>query len=173
MSFDRWQNRRWYVVHTHPTKEAFALAQLGRQGFAAYFPQVTRTIRHARKSRRALRPLFPRYVFVALDLDVDRWRAVRGTLGVSNLIMDGQRPRAAPMGLVETMMACADEEHGFLPRQQLSVGGRVKFLTGPFEDKLGRIVGLGDAERVTVLLEILGSEREVTVAPGHLLAAVR
>lgn len=173
MSFDRWQNRRWYVAHTRPAKEAVAVAHLDRQGFRSFFPQVARTVRHARRAHRVLRPLFPRYVFVALDLNVDRWRAVRGTIGVSTLIMDGDRPRPAPAGLVEGMMACSPGEDGFVLRTELALGGRVRFLTGPFEDRLGRLVELGDSERVTVLLEILGAEREVVVASGQLLSAER
>jgi transcriptional antiterminator RfaH len=120
-----------------------------------------------------LRPLFPRYLFVALDLSVDRWRAVQATVGIGALIMNGDRPQAAPAGLVEGMMACSDTEAGFVLRTELEVGSRVRFLTGPFEDRLGRLVEMRDAERVTVLLEILGAEREVVVSPGRLLSAER
>jgi transcription antitermination factor NusG len=71
------------------------------------------------------------------------------------------------------MMACTPGEDGFVLRTELALGGRVRFLTGPFEDRLGRLVELGDSERVTVLLEILGAEREVVVASGQLLSAER
>jgi transcriptional antiterminator RfaH len=160
---------RWYVVHTQPSKELLAVANLRRQGFTTFLPQVSRTIRHARKVSEVLRPLFLRYVFVSLNVATDRWRAVRSTLGVSALIMEGERPKPVPRGLVEGFIAAVDGTGGFDFSRQLVVGGQVRFLKGPFADRLGRIVEMSDAERVHVLLEMLGTEREVEVDAGSLL----
>jgi transcriptional antiterminator RfaH len=161
----------WYVVHAQPSREALAVAHLERQGFPAFLPQVARTVRHARQVRQVLRPLFPRYLFVSLDVATVRWRAVRSTIGVSGLIMEGDRPRAAPAGRVEGRVAAADGAGGFDFSKQLAVGGQVRFLNGPMADRLGRIVELTGAARVRVLLEMLGTEREVEVDAGNLLPA--
>jgi transcription antitermination factor NusG len=155
--------RRWYVVTAQPHKETFAAANLRRQGFEVHLPQVARVVRHARSTRRVLRPLFPRYLFIRLDLATERWRPVLGTFGVSTLIMDGDRPRPAPVGVVESFIEAADGSGGFDFRGRLRVGETVRFLTGPFADRLGRLVDMCDRERVGVLLEILGSERVVMV----------
>jgi transcriptional antiterminator RfaH len=170
-SAERLAHARWYVVHAQPNKEALAVVNLERQGFRAFLPQVARTVRHARQVRHVLRPLFPRYLFVSLNVDVDRWRAVRSTHGVSGLIMEGEGPRAAPADLVEGLIAAVDGAGGFDFRRQLVAGSQVRFLSGPFADRLGRIVEMSDAERVRVLLEILGTEREVEVNAANLLPA--
>jgi transcription antitermination factor NusG len=155
--------RRWYVVGTQPHKEGFAGANLRRQGFEVHLPQVARVVRHARSTRRVMRPLFPRYLFIRLDLAAGRWRPVLGTFGVSTLIMEGERPRAVPAGVVETLIEAADGSGGFDFSGRLRVGETVRFLTGPFVDRLGRLVGMCDRERAGVLLEIMGSERVVLV----------
>ena len=49
------------------------------------------------------------------------------------------------------------------------MGQNARFLTGPFADKIGRLVILDDADRVAVLLEILGAERQIAVAPESLM----
>ena len=67
-------------------------ANLSRQGFRSYAPRVRRTIRHARKLRNVLVPLFPGYIFVILNLSTDRWRSVNGTIGVASLIMGAEQP---------------------------------------------------------------------------------
>lgn len=162
---------RWYVVHSRPGKEAWTLANLERQGFRAFLPQISRSVRHARQVREVLRPLFPRYLFVALDLGQDRWRAVRGTLGVSSLLMEGERPRAAPRGLVETMIAATDEAGGQGNAQPVVPGQVVRFLHGPFADRLARVVEMEDAERVRLLLEVLGTEREVRASTRDVFPA--
>ena len=161
--------RRWYVVHARPGKEAWTLVNLERQGFPAFLPQIRRRVRHARQVRDVLRPLFPRYLFVGLDLERDTWRSVRGTLGVSSLLMDGERPRPAPVGLVEAMMAAMDGLGGQVPEQAVMPGQSVRFIRGPFADQMARVVEMSDPERVRLLLEVLGSEREILVSAGDIL----
>jgi transcriptional antiterminator RfaH len=160
---------RWYVVRSRPHKEFYAAANLQNQAFRTFIPQISKTIRHARRTKTVLAPLFPRYLFVSLDLSRDRWRSVRGTFGVSCLVMDGDRPRPVPQGLVEQLIATTNETHGVDFRERLTLGQSVRFLTGPFAEKIGRLVNLDDADRVAVLLEILGAEREIAVAPEVLM----
>src|SRR5208283_4434114 len=74
---------RWYVARTLPNREAGAASQLEAQGFRVFLPRIARTVRHARKMRRVRAPAFPAYLFVALDLNRDRWRSVNGTFGLA------------------------------------------------------------------------------------------
>ena len=74
--------KRWYVVHTRPNGELRAAHNLERQGFKTYLARYIKERRHARKVERIQQPLFPRYVFVNLDTDTDRWRSILGTFGV-------------------------------------------------------------------------------------------
>ena len=78
-------NERWFLAHTQPKSERKAELHLGAQGFRTYLPQIQKTIRHARQLRTVQAPLFPRYLFVILDLERDRWLSVRSTVGVSRL----------------------------------------------------------------------------------------
>src|SRR5205823_8571760 len=96
---------RWYVVHTQPHHECLAETNLRRQGFATYLPRYLRRCRHARRTETVPRPLFPRYLFVALDLARDRWRAVQSTFGVSHLVVAGDAPAPVPDGVVEEIWA--------------------------------------------------------------------
>ena len=160
---------RWYVVQSRPHKEFYAATNLRNQAFRAFIPQISKTIRHARRTKTVLVPLFPRYLFVALDFSRDRWRSVRGTFGVSCLVMDGDRPRPVPRGLVEQLIATTNETDGVDFRERLTLGQNVRFLTGPFAEKIGRLVNLDNADRVAVLLEMLGSKREIAVAPEILM----
>ena len=79
--------KRWYVIYTHTNGEEKALMNLKHQGFYAYVPRYRKTIRHARKVKTVLRPMFPRYMFVELDLELDQWRAINGTFGVACLFL--------------------------------------------------------------------------------------
>ncbi|HQF30164.1 MAG TPA: transcription termination/antitermination NusG family protein, partial [Hyphomicrobiales bacterium] len=60
----------WYVVSTQPHQEARAESNLVRQGFETWLPRFARERRHARKVDTVLVALFPGYLFVRLDPDV-------------------------------------------------------------------------------------------------------
>jgi transcription elongation factor/antiterminator RfaH len=158
------------VACTKPGGEDLALRNLTRQGFTSFLPRISRTVRHARKTSQVLRPLFPHYLFVSLDLDVDKWGAVRSTIGISSMIMNGERPGPVPRGVTESIMAATDRAGGSGCHNGLVIGETVQFLSGPFADRLGVLVRMNDADRVSVLLELLGSQREVDVRPGQLRA---
>jgi transcriptional antiterminator RfaH len=54
----------WFVLSTHPHREAWALENLSRQQFNVYCPMIVKRVRHARRTYDALRPFFPGYIFV-------------------------------------------------------------------------------------------------------------
>src|SRR5262249_50574493 len=118
-----------------------------------------------------LTPLFPRYLFVILDLDRDRWLSVRSTIGVSRLLThrDG-RPIPVPNGIVESVLGWTTGNLTHFDRG-LVKGQRVRILTGPFSDFVGTLERLDDSGRVRVLLELMGTEVPVALHHSALLAA--
>jgi transcription elongation factor/antiterminator RfaH len=147
---------RWYLVHTHPHCESRAQFHLRLQAFDTYLPRYSKTVRHARKLRTVRAPLFPRYLFVQLDLSADPWLSVRSTIGVSAIYMTDGRPTPVPEGVVEALVATLDESDLVRLDRKLQPGQPVRIVTGPFTDVLGTVVRLGDQERARVLLDIMG-----------------
>lgn len=168
-SIVRFRGPRWYVVQSRPIQEEVAATHLERQGFPIFLPRIVRSLGSPSRARRVLRPLFPRYLFVALDLEVDRWRPVRGTYGVSALVMDGDRPRAVPPGLVEELRARVGADGGVVLRGQLAPGDRVRFDNGPLVGQTGSLLELSAPDRVSVLFQMLGAERVVVVGADDLI----
>lgn len=160
---------RWYAVSTPVAAEPRACANLIRQGFLPFCPQVARTIRSGRRVRTELRPLFPGYVFVSLDLKRDAWRSVNGTFGVRQLVHLGGQPSPLPRGVVETLqeMSRALGRVDFSAR--LAVGEKVRFLGGPFADMIGALEHLDGSGRVRVLISLLGRETTVKTSAQELV----
>jgi transcriptional antiterminator RfaH len=130
------------------------------------------TRRHARKFRTVRAPAFPRYVFVALDLDRDRWRSVNGTIGVQRLVMAVDRPLPVPSGVVETLMQSVDRDGSLTFTSALLPGSRVRLASGPFADELGILNTLDASGRVEVLLELLGGSVRVKTDVAQILLAM-
>jgi transcriptional antiterminator RfaH len=164
-------NERWFLVHTQPHSERKAALHLGFQGFKTYFPQIQKTVRHARRLMTVRAPLFPRYVFVILDLGRDRWLSVRSTVGVSSLFTCEDRPVPVPQGVVESLVTRTDEAGLALFDAGLSTGQTVRILSGPFADFVGTLERLDAAGRVRVLLTMMGTTVPVTLHRSALLPA--
>ena len=164
-------NERWYLVHTQPRSERKAEFHLGAQGFKTYFPQIQKTIRHARRLMTVRAPLFPRYVFLILDLGRDRWLSVRNTVGVSSLFTCEDRPVPVPGGVVEALVARTDEAGLALFDAGLTTGQTVRILSGPFAEFVGTLERLDAAGRVRVLLTMMGTAVPVALHRSALLPA--
>jgi transcriptional antiterminator RfaH len=165
------KNERWFVAHTLPKSEWKAELHLGAQGFRTFQPQIHKTIRHARQLKTVRAPLCPRYLFVILDLERDRWLAVRSTVGVSSLFSsrDG-RPVPVPIGIVESLIERSADSLTRLDND-LVKGQQVRVLTGPFADFIGTLDRLNADGRVRLLLEMMGTAVPVTLHRSALAPA--
>ena len=164
---------RWYVVQTQVNAEAKAAAGLVRQGFSTYLPRYQRRRSHARKIELVARPLFPRYLFVAIDVAAQRWRAIQSTLGVSHLVCVGERPAAVENGVIDALKSREDEA-GFIAlarRPAFSPGDEVRIVEGAFIDSLALVEDASDHHRVAVLLNLLGRKVRVLVGADLIAAA--
>ena len=164
--------KRWYVVHTRPNGELRATLNLERQGFKTYVARYLKERRHARKVERILQPLFPRYVFVSLDMKADRWRSILGTFGVDYLVSNGDKPMPVPEGIVEDIRA-HENELGFitLPPKTLRPGQKVQIIEGPLAMQTALFQCATDSERAVFLLQILGRQVRATIAYTSIAAA--
>lgn len=152
------EGQRWFVARTQPHRETTAQFNLQERGFRVFVPRLQRTVRHARKLRNVLAPLFPGYVFVILDPSHDRWRAINATTGVSSLIMGLEQPMPVPVGVVEALIALRSNSGMVRLDHDLKLGQRVRILSGPFSESIGKLDQFDDRGRVRVLLEIMGCE---------------
>lgn len=164
---------RWYVVQTQVNGEVKAAENLRRQGFETYLPRYLKRRRHARKLDFVAKPLFPRYMFVAIDTATQRWRSVQSTFGVSRLVTNAEEPAAVPDGVIPAMKAREDAK-GFVKmdaRPAFAPGDRVRVLAGAFMDNAGLFNGMADHDRVSILLDMLGRKVRVLLDADLVTAA--
>jgi transcriptional antiterminator RfaH len=163
----------WYVVQTQVNGEAKAAQNLLRQGYEIYLPRYLKRRRHARKVDFTARPLFPRYMFVAIDMATQRWRSIQSTFGVARLVTNGDDPATVPEGVVHALRAREDEK-GFIRldnRSAFAPGDKVRVLAGAFMDSAGLFNGVADHDRVSILLDMLGRKVRVLLDADMVTAA--
>lgn len=150
------RSHSWYLAQLKPNSLAIARRNLERQNFPVFVPQRVETRRAGARFRTGPFPLFPGYLFVALDPDEPGWRAINSTVGVTRLVAFGAKPAAVPPGLVEQLALSCDGEDVLLPLQPLQPGETVRLTEGPFAGLIAEVESTDADRRVWVLIEAMG-----------------
>ncbi len=160
----------WYLVHTKPRQEDIALANLERQGYECYLPQMRIERIRRRKAEVATEPMFPRYLFIRLDSSDQgkSWSPIRSTLGVSQLVHFGARAAKVDDTLVNLLR---QRERALPTEAMFHSGDSVVITDGPFAG-IEAIYQTADAERrAFILLEILAKPVSMHIDAGRLRKA--
>lgn len=155
----------WFVVYTLSTKETVARQHLEEQGYKVCLPMFKKTRRHARRVDEVLQPLFPRYLFVSLNLEIDSWRSVNGTRGVSYLLLNDGRPLGISTSIIEELQA-KEDENGLVHvacLESFSKGEKLRIVDGTFKDHIATFQMMDDKKRVQLLLNFLGRDTKISL----------
>ena len=145
----------WAAVTTQPHRHQIASENLLRQGFATYCPMVRKQIRHARRAQQVMRPLFPGYLFVAIDLNVQRWRPILSTIGIRSLVRFGDKIALLNGGFIESLKALEIDGAISRPVNAYAIGQSLEISSGAFDGLVATIVEMDDKDRLVVLLTLL------------------
>jgi transcriptional antiterminator RfaH len=158
--------QRWYLIYTKPSSEALALKHLLRQRYDAYVPRVVQTVRRAGRCHERIGPLFPRYLFLRLNEGQQALAPVSSTVGVAGIVRFGARYTIVPDHVVHELQTRADPVTG-LHRlncgSKMMPGAAVRIRLGPLDGLEGVFEREAGADRVVVLLSLLGQSAPVYV----------
>lgn len=158
----------WFLAQVKANSHNIAERNLLRQGLRTFLPMQEETRRVRGKFVTQMRPLFPGYIFVSLDILRGRWRVVNSTYGVTRLVSFGDEPAPVPLDLVSELMLRCDRDGKLLPPRLLNPGDEVKVTKGPFADFVAKVESIAPDQRVWVLMDIMGSQTRVAVRAEHL-----
>lgn len=178
---------KWYVLLTEPNRERIAAARLRGLGFDPYVPTFQKlthyTVRSmfgvTRRQRKVERPLFPGYLFIPLNLawsfgplyDVCGLRGAGKGKCSPFLKINGEFAIISEVA----MAIIRDVTHKVNNPDDLGlpykVGDQVRILDGPFADRFAQIQTLDDAERIVLLMELLGRKTTVFASSRQITAA--
>ena len=160
----------WHLVYTKAQMEDIALLNLERQGYTCYLPKLRIEKIRRRKAEVVIEPMFPRYLFVRLDLSGKgkSWTPIRSTLGVQQLIYFGSRAAQVDDRLIDWLRQREMER----PTEAMFKPGDAVVITdGPCAG-IEAIFQTSDAERrAMILLEILSKPVRMQIDTGRLRKA--
>lgn len=160
---------QWFAVLTKPRAERIGREHLERQGFECRLPLLRRESRPHRPG--AAEPLFPRYLFLRADPSRDDLARVRSTRGVCGLVRFGVEPARVPATVVDALAARSDADGCVrLDPPPLVEGAPVRVVDGPLAGVEAIFRAHAAADRVLLLVRLIGGERPATVPLRHLAA---
>lgn len=151
----------WLLVATKPRNEFTARQHLERQGFQVCLPEITLRKRKHGTWQQVTEPLFPGYVFVGVVLGEHNIALISSTRGCLQLVRFGGQLVPLPRSVMQQLLVydTAPEQHS----PTFSAGQIVRIEAGPFAGLEAVFDQPQGAERVRVLVTVLGTVRPVTV----------
>jgi len=164
---------RWYVVICKPRQESVAIENLTRQNFSVYLPRIQVRKRRTGRWMHIVEPLFPRYLFISINMLVQNVVPIRSTLGVVGLLRFSQIPAVVPDAVISAIQAREDVATGLLQdrRELFKVGEAIQVIDGPLKGLEGVFNQPRGDGRAMVLIELLGQMNRVVIERDWVMRA--
>jgi transcriptional antiterminator RfaH len=159
-------SQNWFAVYTKPRQEHTALLNLERQSFECYLPMTEGSDQHPGARNKARHePLFPRYLFLNADPQVQSLEAVRSTRGATGLVRAGFELIKIPESIIAGLKARMDPVTGLIPLDAMALdnGDKVRVCDGPLAALEGVFKEHQGVSRSLFLLDFLGREAAIKI----------
>ncbi|MDC0182002.1 transcription/translation regulatory transformer protein RfaH [Candidatus Thioglobus sp.] len=148
--------RSWYLIKTKSRQEHVAIKNLENQEYITYCPTVKIKNKHIF--------LFPGYLFIYLDKEIDNWLPIRSTKGVLNFVRFGLNFAQAPDAVIKFLK---DNElfnkEKFNNLNRFKSGDKVQITDGIFKNCVAIFKSSQPEERIVLLLNILGQQQSISI----------
>lgn len=155
---------QWYCLRAKPKTERITSGLLRAEaGIEVFCPFIR--FERARRSGRlwVTEAMFPGYVF-ARFIYLTQFRQVQASRGVMKIVNFGGPPAIVPDQIISDLRQSVKDEETVVIEPTVQVGEEVNVVEGPFRGIKAVVSRLMPGrERVALLLEVLGMEREVEV----------
>lgn len=164
----------WYAIRSKPNKEDFLTGQLKAHGVEVFYPVLY--VKPVNPRSRKLRPYFPGYLFVRVDLDVINISDLRWMPGASGLVGFDGEPASVPDLLIDTLRKQVDHHNKIIQdkKKNFETGDEVFIEDGPFAGYEAIFdIGISGDDRVRVLLNLLTGRQVLVEVDGRQIRHVK
>lgn len=179
---NQWIELKWFIALVRPTRvvprqqreDVKALEAMQAMGIPAWYPTgKRRQIKSGPDGKRRMQTylLFPGYLFVAHVPDFARILNIRHITGMLGYETGGSYvPSRVPGYAMQALFAGEEirQRRIDVESEPLKSGESVSVIDGPFAHFDGQVNRLINAERIEIVLEILGSRRPVEISVDKL-----
>ena len=159
--------KSWFVIYVRSKHEKNVHLALLDKGIDASLPIKTVIRKWSDRKKKIKLPLFRGYVFVNIDLTIDKLNVLQ-TPGVVKFIGIGKEPSRIPDEQIHWMHIMSAESTSIRTEKEIPVGQRVRVITGPFKGIGGVVKRNGSRSRLVVLIESIMQTISVDIKSEYL-----
>ena len=156
---------RWLCFKTNVREEFLAEASLLSKGFKVLMPYYKKTVRHARRSKQVLSPIFPTYGFLLYDGNTSSLNMIKYTKGVKSYLhkLDGY-PHLVSSQIIQSIKSLQLLDGSYmLDPNRFESGESVKVMSGAIAGITAIFKEQVDKHRSKLLVNLLGRINIVNV----------
>ena len=155
---------KYWLVATYKTNEVKRLLRnLMNQRFDYYLPKIT--TKKNSNTKEVL--LFPGYIFVYTGLK--NYSALKYTIGIKNIIKFGNSVSTISSEEIKSIKMTEQISKRDPITSHIQIGQEVTIKEGSLKGNIVKICELPSKDRVSVLLNFLGSTRKITIQEENLI----
>lgn len=151
---------RWHVVCSKQRNESFLWQQLCSRDIEAYYPCIN--LHSIKPQTRKIKPYFPSYLFVHVDLEVVGVSALQWIPGAIGLVCFGGEPAYVSDGLLQAIREKVNQLNAGNDEliNRLQKGDDIAIQSGPFAGCEGIFNSyLSDRERAMVFIRFIRDQQ--------------
>ena len=152
----------WHLLQCKPREEIRANLNLKNQGYTTFLPEVKTTKKTKAGYVESPSPLFPGYIFIKLNNNIDNWSPIRSTRGVNKLVTFGLNPAVVPDLVIQNIRQITevDKTNEHYP---FSKGEKITINTGPFKDLQAVFDTRDGQQRAWIFIELMGKWQRIAI----------
>lgn len=156
-------SKSWLVARNKPNQDKIALINLERQNFEFFQPTFKTMSRVQNKFKEIIKPVFPGYIFIAINLEENNWHTINNTRGISRILVFGNEIPLIRCEFIEALKHRFSTDNVSKTAETFKVGMNAEIIKGPFSQLIGKIDEINANQRIWILLDVLGTQTRVSV----------
>jgi len=159
----------WVLIYTKARQEIKANENLQRQGFKTFLPLIAPTNRNS--EFKPLVPVFPRYLFLQINFELDNWTSIKSSYGVSHIVMFTEKFTSIPNNIIELIQDKLNDAGIY--KEDVSIvdyqkGDPVSIKEGGFAGVDAIFLSKKSKDRVRLLLKLINTSVVVEIATSNI-----
>jgi transcription antitermination factor NusG len=145
----------WFAVQTKPRHEKKAAAELQEKGISAFLPLCSEKRQWSDRQRVVELPLFPQYVFVRIEQNLETRVSVLRTNGITNFVGTRGIGIAIPDEQIEQVQTVIAQGIPVSPHLFMNIGKRIRIRGGAFDGLQGILTAVNGDQTLVVSVELI------------------
>ena len=163
--------KSWYVLHSKPNRERFLFSQLQHREIETFYPRLR--VEPINPRARKVRPFFPGYLFIHIDLDKTPLSSVAYIPGAQRVVSFDYEPAVVPdevISMIKSNVSRINRQQKE-PQTTLKPGDPVEVKGGPFAGYHAIFdASLKGSDRVRLLIKLLHGQQIKVQVPRDMAA---